>query len=58
MRWFNTEHPHQGLDQRTPDEVHFGHNSRATTIPLRAQMTVEYIDGDASLPVLRLRSAA
>ena len=56
--WFNVHRPHQGLDQRTPDEVHFGRSTRATSVPLRAVLAVRHVDGDRELPVLSLRRAA
>ena len=58
VRWFNEERPHQGLGQRTPDEVHFGRATAARAVPLCAELVAENIDGDHDLPVLRLRRAA
>ncbi len=57
-RWFNTERPHQGLGQRTPDEVHFGRSTRAKAVPLRSVVAVRFIADEHALPVLRLRPAA
>ena len=56
--WFNAHRPHQGLGQRTPDEVHHGTSTRATSIPLRAVLDARTLDGDLHLPVLRLRAVA
>lgn len=58
VRWFNAHRPHQGLDQRTPDEVHTGRSTRATLVPVRALLEVQCPDGERELPVLRLRPAA
>lgn len=58
VAWFNGDRPHQGLDQRTPDEVFFAHDTRAKAVPLSAALTVDHLDGDRELPVLRLRRAA
>ena len=57
-RWFNGHRPHQGLGQRTPDEVHFGTSTRAPSVPLRAVLDAQALDGDRQLPVLRLRAVA
>jgi putative transposase len=56
--WFNRHRPHQGLGQRTPDEVHHGTSTRATSVPLRAVLEAQPLDGDRHLPVLRLRAVA
>ena len=56
--WFNAHRPHQGLGQRTPDEVFYGRYARANLVPLHAALEANLIDGDQSLPVLRLRCAA
>src|SRR5262245_52748052 len=53
--WFNAHRPHQGLDGRTPDEVHFAVSTRAKSVPLRAAVEVMHLDSDRQLPVLRLR---
>ena len=58
VRWFNEERPHQGLGQRTPDEVHFRKVTTAREVPLRAALVAELMDDDSELPVLRLRRAA
>jgi hypothetical protein len=57
-RWFNEARPHQGLGQRTPDEVYYGRDTRAKSVPLHAALRVEHIEGDRALPVLSLRRAA
>jgi transposase InsO family protein len=56
--WFNEHRPHQGLAQRTPDEVHYGTSTRAKSVPLRAVLEAEPLAGDHLLPVLRLRAVA
>jgi putative transposase len=56
--WFNEHRPHQGLAQRTPDEFHCGTSTRARSVPLRAVLEAEPLDGDRHLPVLRLRAVA
>lgn len=56
--WFNEHRPHQGLRQQTPDEVHSGRSTRATSVPLVAILAVTELDGDRDLPVLRLARAA
>jgi putative transposase len=57
-RWFNEHRPHQGLAQRTPDEVHYGTSTCARSVPLRAVLEAEPLEGDRHLPVLRLRAVA
>jgi len=54
----STRNAHQGLGQRTPDEVHFGKVTAARAVPLRAELVAEHLDGDRDLPVLRLRRVA
>jgi hypothetical protein len=56
--WFNVHRPHQGLAQRTPDEVHLGRDTRAKAVPLRAALAVSHVDGERDLPMLTLRRAA
>jgi putative transposase len=56
--WSNEHRPHQGLAQRTPDEVHYGTPTRAKSVPLRAVLEAEPLAGDHHLPVLRLRAVA
>jgi hypothetical protein len=58
VRWFNAERPHQGLGQRTPDEVHLERDTRALQVPLLAALAVSHVDGERDLPVLTLRRAA
>ena len=58
VRWFNEHRPHQGMDQRTPDETHYARSTRATSVPLRAVLAVAAVAGDRQLPVLALRPAA
>ncbi len=42
----------------TPDEVHAGRATGASSVPLRAVLEVKSLDGERELPVLRLRPAA
>ncbi len=58
VRGFNEERPHQGLGQRTPDEVHLARRTSARAGPLRAELVTDLMDGDHALPVLRLRRVA
>jgi hypothetical protein len=58
VRWFNEERPHQGLGQRTPDEVHFMKVTAAREVPLRAELVAGHMDSNRELPVLRLRRIA
>jgi hypothetical protein len=58
VTWFNEHRPHQGLGQRTPDEVHLGRDTRAKAVPLLAALAVRHLDGERELPVLSLRRAA
>lgn len=55
--WFNTERPHQGLGNRTPDEIHEGGRRRPPRPPVRAALRVRYLGDDRALPILRLRAA-
>ncbi|MDJ0974707.1 MAG: DDE-type integrase/transposase/recombinase [Planctomycetota bacterium] len=57
-RWHNTERPHQGLEQRTPDDVYRGRPPTATRDLSGGTLPVGFLDGDRRLPVLRLRDAA
>ena len=56
--WFNAHRPHQGLGNRTPDEVHTGRSTKPTSVPLRAALEVRNMDDDRNLPILKLRRAA
>ena len=58
VTWFNGHRPHQGLGQRTPDEVYFGRDTRARAVPMRGELVAQLLDDDRSLPELRLRHAA
>ena len=58
VTWFNEHRPHQGLGQRTPDEVYFGRDTRPQSVPLRGELVADLVDDDCALPVLRLRAAA
>ena len=57
VHWFNEHRPHQGLDQRTPDDVYYGRDTRAKSVPLRGELAFETVAGDHSLPALSLRAA-
>jgi putative transposase len=57
-RWFNRERPHQGLGQRTPDDVYGGRPPRQTRNLTAGVLSVRFLDGDRRLPILRLRRAA
>ncbi|MHC4164699.1 MAG: DDE-type integrase/transposase/recombinase, partial [Planctomycetota bacterium] len=57
-RWFNEERPHQGLRNRTPDEVYRGRPPRAAHKLTGGVLHVRFLDGDRRLPILRLANAA
>jgi putative transposase len=57
-RWHNTERPHQGLEQRTPDDVYRGRPPKPTRDLTGGTLHVRFLDGDQRLPILRLRNAA
>ena len=57
-RWFNDHRPHQGLDQRTPDDVYRARPPRRTRDLTAGVLSVRFLDGDDRLPILRLRRAA
>ena len=56
--WFNEERPHQGIDQRTPDQVYFRRRRKARRYLERGRLEVQLVEGDRRLPVLRFQSAA
>jgi putative transposase len=56
--WFNRERVHQGLDQRTPDEVYHGRPPGDVRDLTAGTLSVRFLDGDHRLPVLRLLDAA
>ena len=56
--WFNADRPHQGLGQRTPDEIYGGRPPRQTRDVTAGTLSVRFLDGDKRLPILRLRDAA
>jgi putative transposase len=58
VAWFNAHRPHQGLGGRTPDEAFTGRARTPKSVPLRAVLEVEHLDGNRDLPMLRLRRAA
>lgn len=57
-RWFNGHRPHQGLGQRTPDDVYRARPSGRTRDLTASVLSVRFLDGDDRLPILRLRRAA
>ena len=57
-RWHNAERPHQGLDQRTPNEVFFDRPRGTTREITGGTLSIRFLDGDRRLPILRLRDAA
>ena len=50
--------PHPGPGQRTPNEAHYGRDTRARSVPLSALLIVSHLEGDRELLVLRLRHGA
>ena len=56
--WFNEERAHQGLDQRTPDDVFFERPETPTRDLAGGTLHVRFHDGDRRLPILRVRDAA
>jgi len=57
-RWFNVHRPHQGLGQRTPDDVYRGRPPKPTGDVTAGTLSVRFLDGDRRSPVLRLHWAA
>lgn len=57
-RWHNAERPHQGLSQRTPNEVYDGRPATPHRDMTAGTLSVRFLDGDRRLPILRLRDAA
>jgi len=56
--WFNEERAHQGLGQRTPDDVYFDRPAKPTRDVTGGTLQVRFLDGDKRLPVLRFSRAA
>ncbi len=57
-RWHNGARPHQGLGQRTADDVYYKRRPRKARTLTAGTLHVWFLDGDPRLPVLRLRDAA
>jgi len=57
-RWFNAERPHQGLGQRTPDDVYRERPPKRARDLTAGTLSVRFLDGDRRLPILRLHRAA
>ena len=58
QRWFNSFRPHQGLQQRTPDDVYRERRPRKVHHLTAGTLSVRFLDGDPRLPILRLRDVA
>ena len=58
QRWHNGHRPHQGLDQRMPDDVYRRRRPRKMRNVTAGALSVRFLDGDRRLPVLRLAHAA
>ena len=58
QRWHNAHRPHQGLGQRTPDDVYVRRPPRRARQVTAGTLSVRFLDGDPRLPILRLRDAA
>jgi putative transposase len=58
VRWYNAARPHQGLGQRTPDEVFRRRPPKRMRDLTSGTLSVRFLDGDHRLPILRLRRAA
>lgn len=56
--WFNEHRPHQGLGQRTPDDVFLDRPAEPTSDITGGVLSIRFLEGDRRLPVLRLRRAA
>jgi len=56
--WHNGHRPHQGFDQRTPDDVYRGRRPRKVHDLTAGVLSVRFLDGDHRLPIVRLRNAA
>ena len=57
-RWHNCWRPHQGLGQRTPNDVYFRRRPRKVRSVTAGTLHVRFLDRDPNLPILRLRRAA
>ncbi len=55
--WHNGHRPHQGLDQRTPDDVYRQRRPRKARNLTAGTLSVRFHEGDPRLPILRLRRA-
>ncbi len=57
-RWRNSWRPHQGLEQRTSDDVYHRQRPRRARNLTAGTLSVRFLDGDLRLPIPRLRDAA
>jgi len=57
-RWHAQERPHQGLSNRTPNEVYRGRPPRTARNLTGGKLCVRFLEGDRRLPILRLANAA
>ncbi len=55
--WFNEERAHQGLGQRTPDDIYFDRSAKPARDITGGTLQVRFHDGDRRFPVLRLLDA-
>ena len=57
-RWHNGHRPHQGLGQRTPDDIYRDRPPKPVRDTTAGTLYVRFLHGDKRLPILRLRRAA
>ena len=50
--WFNGERAHQGLGQRTPDDIYFDRPAVPTRDITGGTLQVWFLDGDKGLPIM------
>ena len=56
--WHSGHRPHQGLGQRTPDDVYRRRRPHKVRHLTAGTLSVRFLEGDPRLPILRLRDAA